>query len=352
MALILLLISGLMVAPLLAYMNTGLRVGEVYENRAAELYAADAGVEDAMWKVEQGVVKPPSSCDDPEYWAYNITDVNGKRVDYSITYLKNNPTYRYLIQSTAISDGGTTTVESYVKFTPGSELNIFGGALASKTSITLKKDSTVNGDVYYCSGSPLDPNQVSGNWTPRGCGEFPQQTENLAFAAAMKALAMNGTTYPNGLTISEPRSLGPAYIIGNLYMSRDVTVTITGVVYVTGTITAKSEFTLAGCGVVVAEGDIYLSKIAAFGDDCDSMLMSLNGSITFKKEATVNALIYAPNGPINFDKSATVFGGVVGQSIEADKEGSFTYVPRATWDLPGGLPGAYTIETYSISHNQ
>ena len=52
MALILLLIGGLMTAPLLSFMGSGLIAGEVYEARTAELYAVDAGVEDAIWKIQ------------------------------------------------------------------------------------------------------------------------------------------------------------------------------------------------------------------------------------------------------------------------------------------------------------
>lgn len=51
LVLILLLVGGLIIAPLLAYMGTGLIAGKVYERRTAELYAADAGVEDALYKI-------------------------------------------------------------------------------------------------------------------------------------------------------------------------------------------------------------------------------------------------------------------------------------------------------------
>ncbi|MDH4299722.1 MAG: hypothetical protein OEV54_03690, partial [Dehalococcoidia bacterium] len=52
LAVILLLVAGLAVASLLSFMGTGLRLNPVYEGRVAELYAADAGVEDAVWKIQ------------------------------------------------------------------------------------------------------------------------------------------------------------------------------------------------------------------------------------------------------------------------------------------------------------
>jgi len=82
-ALILLLIGGLMTAALLNHMGSGILAGEVHERRTAELYAADAGVEDAIWKIQHG--ETPVCPGDP-YWSYNITDVNGKELQISIIY--------------------------------------------------------------------------------------------------------------------------------------------------------------------------------------------------------------------------------------------------------------------------
>jgi hypothetical protein len=51
LALILLAVGGLIAASLLGYMGTGLFAGQVYERKMAELYAADAGVEDALHNI-------------------------------------------------------------------------------------------------------------------------------------------------------------------------------------------------------------------------------------------------------------------------------------------------------------
>lgn len=52
MVLILIGVSGLIVAPLLFYMSSGLSVGMTYERLSEEFYAADAGVEDALWHID------------------------------------------------------------------------------------------------------------------------------------------------------------------------------------------------------------------------------------------------------------------------------------------------------------
>ena len=51
LVLILFLVGSLIIAPLLAFMSTGLKTGMVYERKTEELYAADAGVEYALWQV-------------------------------------------------------------------------------------------------------------------------------------------------------------------------------------------------------------------------------------------------------------------------------------------------------------
>jgi hypothetical protein len=61
LVLILLLVGGLIIAPLLAFMGTGLQSGQVYEQKTSELYAADAGIEDGIWQVQYDELQSLSS---------------------------------------------------------------------------------------------------------------------------------------------------------------------------------------------------------------------------------------------------------------------------------------------------
>ena len=56
--LILLVLGGLLVAPCLSYAATGLNSGRVIEKNVNALYAADAGIENALWKLKNS---PPGS---------------------------------------------------------------------------------------------------------------------------------------------------------------------------------------------------------------------------------------------------------------------------------------------------
>jgi hypothetical protein len=97
LVLILLLVGGLVIAPLLDFMGTGLMVGKgVYENKMYETYAADAGVEHALSLLKYDVLADNfPDYDEYDYftqWDYNLDDyevgvgelVNDKSVHVTI----------------------------------------------------------------------------------------------------------------------------------------------------------------------------------------------------------------------------------------------------------------------------
>ncbi len=80
LVLVLLLVGGLMIGPLLGFMGTGLAAGQVHEQRMDELYAADAGIEDAIHKMLTDNPSLPQSVGDN--WTYSIAGgVNDKGVE-------------------------------------------------------------------------------------------------------------------------------------------------------------------------------------------------------------------------------------------------------------------------------
>ena len=76
-ALIMLAVGSLIVIPLLFFMSTGLTAGQIYEQKMEGLYAADAGVEDALWKIKND---PPASYP----YSYQLADINGLTVSVLI----------------------------------------------------------------------------------------------------------------------------------------------------------------------------------------------------------------------------------------------------------------------------
>lgn len=395
LVLILLVLGGLILTPLLGLMGTGLMSGQVYEKKTAELYAADAGVEDAIWKIQNATeVKPPVACGDPTSWNYTISDVNDKGVAVNITVADNTTgvLYRIISIATTPGTGSRTTLESYVKYTPaiepdtGSEddifslnmfdLDIFNGAVASKTSMKLAnyatvngdiycsgKDGltvggscTVNGDIYYCGTYKLDSNFTQHGDKVQNCTiQFPiqDQVNNLTQTLRQQAQAgrnLTGTFKTS--VIATNGVLNSTYINGSLTIDSDFA--LAGTVYVTGTITAALDhITITGSGSLFAVG-----KIAFFGkkyltyDVTDSIIMSLStddAAIKFGADSSIRALIYAPYGRIWFDgQRITVTGCAVGNAIENNKD-YCTFNPKAPEVPPGGLPSSLEIITYTVN---
>jgi hypothetical protein len=353
MVLVLLVVGGLVLAPLLGLMSTGLMAGQVYEKKAVELYAADAGVEDAIWRIRNGNVE--FNGDGHHTYADPLV-VNGKEVLVEIQrYAVEGSTgcdrdYTYQIISTASdTNGGSTRVEAYIELL---FFNLFEGALVSSGDITFHKDCTVTGDVYYVGViQGEDYEHLDGGETQVEADLFPTQQENIAFADKFKSEAQAGGNWTGNLNIDSDRSLGPLYINGNLDITQqNITVSLNGTIYVEGEIRASKDYTITGVGSIVAVGDIYLSKLADYGTEGDTIIMSLNGGITFKKEADIEALVYAPNGSIVFDKDATVVGSVIGANIEIKKDNDFEYLAKASsFDFAVWVPNGIAMKTYTIS---
>jgi hypothetical protein len=95
LVLILLVVGGLIIAPLLEFMGTGLKVGkDVYENKMYQTYAADAGVEDGLWQIKHDGLAGFDGYDEYKYydynpnnqWPYSLNEsVNGYGVNVTIT---------------------------------------------------------------------------------------------------------------------------------------------------------------------------------------------------------------------------------------------------------------------------
>jgi hypothetical protein len=85
--LISLLVGSLMILPLLAHMSTGIKAAQLHEERMYDLYAAEAGVEDAIHKLVSNDAPLQGLEDDQSYeYAMDGTqEVNGQPVDITLT---------------------------------------------------------------------------------------------------------------------------------------------------------------------------------------------------------------------------------------------------------------------------
>ena len=343
MALILLLIGGLITAPLLSYMGTGLLAGGVYEARTAELYAVDAGVEDAVWKVQNGDGYLPCSPGSPPR-NYTITDINGKNVDITITSVAlyqgiGNLTGTYRVESTTTGDGSGTQIEAYIEGVNiyGDYGDILGQVLTCQEEIVLKPGT----EVYPPEGEQGPSENYTDPW--------PTAEELIDFYLDD---VEDGTHYDSDTVIDLAgidMELGPLYVEGELtiHNSSDTpaTLTLTGTIYSTGvtlicygtsqnkpmtldlndqTIFAASDSTgsgqealkigdkctLVGSGSVIAVGDIYFKPNTEAGVTDPVFVMSILGTTSVQ-----------PNGD---------FYGSIAGSVEIE------LMPGTSINYPGG----------------
>jgi len=303
-ALIVLLIGGLISAPLLSYMGTGLIAGEVYEERTAELYAVDAGVEDAVWKIQNSDGYLPCSPGSPPR-NYTITDINGKDVDITITSVAlypgtTNMTGTYRVESTTTGGGSGTQIEAYIEGVNiyGDYGDILGQVLTSQEEIVLKPGT----EVYPPEGEQGPVEYYDNDW--------PTAEELAEFY--MEDVAGEESYGSDMLELNSDMELGPFYRDGDLEIkagTAGVTLTLTGTIYVTGDTLIGStgkDFTLdlndhtifvvsdsadpqkalwiggkctvVGSGVIISIGDMYFEPNTEAGVTDPIFVMSVSGT--------------------------------------------------------------------------
>lgn len=317
LVLILLVVGGLVLTPLLGLMSTGLVAGQVYEKKTDELYAADAGVEDAIWKIQNG----KADFDENGHYSYpEPLIINGKNVDVVVYRYDWDPTpcgenLTYQILSTATgADGSDTTIDAYLSVSYMDFSSLLDNAIVSDDTINIQPGTTVDGDVWLpdeddlvikeganITGEVKDEDYMTITW--------PTYEQLSTYYMGL----VEGAPDPgHSIDIKDlnPKIIGPAYRDGGLAVDNTgdpATLVLEGTVYVTGdlefqqsgshnytvnlngnTIFVEGEIkfpshrvSISGSGCIIAVGDIYFQpSIASEGDDF-VLVMSIAGEVNF-----------------------------------------------------------------------
>ncbi|HXZ30122.1 MAG TPA: hypothetical protein VEG43_03060 [Dehalococcoidia bacterium] len=301
-ALLVLLIVGLISGPLLSYMVSGLKAGHIFETGAAELYAADAGVEDAVWRIPNAGL-----CHGSPSTTYNITDVNGKSVEVTITLLNNTTeTVTYRVESIATSNGSGTKIEAYV----------IGDAVAGDFSGITNSVITSLGayrtygkvNIYPPEGEEHGPQDYyPGAWpTPQElCDWYWWDVQHATHYSSDTTIDLNGVS----------QSIGPLYVNGKLTIRNSggpATLTLTGTIYATGDTligTTGKGFTLAlnDSTIFVESAVVGSQKALDIGGQC-----SMDGSGCL---IAVGDTYFAPKGDIGSEEGPVLTLSVLGSTL-------------------------------------
>lgn len=288
LALVLLLIGGLIAAPLLSFTGTGLLTGEVYETRTAELYAADAGVVDAVWKISSGeVVLCPG---DPHY-EYTISDINGKTVDIAITSIDGyegsaNLTGTYQILSTATGEDSGTEIEVYLD--GASRYDDYSGLMDH--IITINEDLTeAEIEALYKELSKIDLT------CPTGCSETCCLTI-YDYYDPVEECEGCGVVY----NYPDPKWPSPE-VLGSWYLedvehathySGDMSVDLAGLddeigpLYIDGELTISNSIAAAPLPALSLGGTLYVTGDTLIGQTGADFVLDLNGHTLFVASTT------------------------------------------------------------------
>jgi hypothetical protein len=309
LVLILLVVGGLVLAPLLGLMGTGVLAGQVYENKTDELYAADAGVEDAIWKIKN---------DAPDSYPYEYPQplvVNDKSVNITIFREDLDPTcgeqLNYHIISTVSQDGSSTTIDTHLSVSYMDLSAFLENAIVSDNTITLKGATIVDGDVWLPDEEDLlVDSHVTLNGTVRDQDDYELVWPTAEQFSTYYMEDVEGAYDPGSfIDIKDlyPKTIGPWYREGSLGVDNTgdpATLVLGDTIYVDGnlefiqpgashnysidldghTIFVAGDFTLAstsisvvGSGCIIAVGDInFQPNIVGEGDDF-VLVMSITG---------------------------------------------------------------------------
>jgi len=366
LALILLVVGGLIIGPLLAYMNTGLRAGGVYERKADELYAADAGVEDAIWRIQSDSL----TFDAGNYSYPEPLSVNNRSVDVVVYRYDWDPTcgenFTYQILSTATSDdGGNTTIDAHLSVSYMDLANLLDNAIISDTFIEIKNGVYVTGNVT--SGGDVvirgDPEDIDGTITENAQLDWPTAgdfstyyfddvddldtpfpyTDPFDLAGAnitLEALYREGdwTIYNDSDTAGTVTLNGTVYVKGDLKVGvtkKDFTLNLNNqTIFVESAsadpqkaIEVGGKCTIIGSGCIIAVGDVYFAPKGDVGSETDFVLvMSVEGTTTLQPSGTYygciagDLAVYAKSG-----ENATI--------IHTAPEGKGLNVPWGAGDI-------------------
>jgi hypothetical protein len=301
LALIMLVIGGLVSTPLLAYMGTGLVAGEVYEVKTAELYAADAGVEDAVWNIQLKTNRVQGLTQCNQSTNYTITGVNGKTVDVTITLmtLLEDLPCDYRIVSRAIGDGSETEIEAYVagESKYGDYVGILHNVITSQEEITLQPGANVTPSEgehspieYYGDAWPPFGELEDFYWqqvedeTPYPFGTIDLDGVDMDLELLYRDGELdikNSNNTPATLTLT-----GTIYITGDTLIkpNKDMTLDLNGqTIFVASNTTGQpalwigGQCTIEGPGAIIVVGDIYFEPNIEAGMTEPIFIHSISG---------------------------------------------------------------------------
>jgi len=305
--LIVLALGGIVLAPTLNHAATSIKHQQLIETDALELYAADSGIDYALYELSNGET------------AIEDYPLNGKTVSVSITDQGDGS---YLVTSTATSTGGSNTTIRTGVSGGTSFAFLLDNAITSDGDVTLQPNSSVIGNVT-ASGNVDGEENVTGNVTDNVPIDNWPSAEDFSthYWTDVEGLApYSSDTIDLG---GSDTTVGPLYVDGDLDIynssNTEATLILEDTLYIAGkaeigkspkdftldlngqTIFVDSDLTgggasgtalwigqncaIIGSGCIIAVGDVYFEPKGDVGDEGNFVfVMSVEGITTLQPE--------------------------------------------------------------------
>jgi hypothetical protein len=312
-ALALLLVGGLLLVPSSMLTQTSLNSNRIIDDRDKSIYAADAGIEYALWQIQNNAGLHLPSLHQQISVPF-VETINGKTLAITI-YNQDGKTFRI---NSVSSDGVGLSVgiisDVDLTFTGGTSSSLFDYALASLNgnislsgNTDVESDEVQQGDIYANGNVSLSGNaKVNGDAGATGtistlnnatiAGQRTEGAPPLPIPAVDTASYENETlasacvavTHPTGWTISGTGNYehtSPVHVTGNLSITRSGTVTFTNNVCVDGNLSIGANTSVVFQGPVKVTGTISISSniTITFGST-----VHVDGSFTTSGNAVMN----------------------------------------------------------------
>ncbi len=282
LAIMVLAVGTLVITPFLSHAGSSLIGSGVYEQSLTELYSCDAGIEYAIWGLQNGALAVAEGDSEtlPEF------TINGKTVDIIV----DNPgSQLYLVTATATSDDGhSTTIESTLSASGDEYVQ---GDIELGWQETYTGDAMADGDIILGSEAEID-----GSAYATGNIELGWRAEITGDAAAEGNITLG----------SEATIDGSAHADGDIQL--DWQAEIKGNACADGNITLGSQAKI--------EGDINTTGNIELGWDAeangDIYMSGTPGELILQSQATIGNDVYITGDieDIRLGYQAKIEGGI------------------------------------------
>lgn len=341
-------------------LSTGsMRGAKAWDERNAALYAAESGINEAIYRL-MGAGQQPEEVDWP--LEMNLDD----RTSYSVVF-EGSGSERFVV-STGISGNVQRAVRLMLEFT-STLISIFPPDVPPPSPIiatTAEPDS-----VHYYEGY-VDPDVSLPGWEPQGV-ERPPLTSSTTLGPGTywyesidlrnnRSLTING---PATIYVTEDFNLNnnvsfnisngvTIYVSGNFNTDTNCDLDFQGDndIYVGGNLTFENNVTIemddqGGQTQYIVGGNLSIGNNDEFntGNDASQLLIYLttdtNHNVTLSNNADVTSGIYAPTAAVIIDNNVNLVGAIVGNTVDVGNNVTAAYDNSlADVTVPGGEGGA------------